>query len=249
MLTQPQNVPDQPRGVSKEQLERAAIDPYFLWTGLEPEDTLPYATVRDGLARFIAAQFRVWWDIWTPPKASQHLARDEGLRLWSVHESEQRLKLHLLAAYSAADFHALHFSEEILDGGNLNDPEWKPLIEHKLGIKDRVFFERIGLLMGKEGNWQHRAQMFFCMAWDRLIVPLEFWTVPAATVFLREALLANRISIAGVTEASLSQWIRRLGLVRAMPPVVVKYWNKGRQPRIDYEAARKHGLKIECDWG
>jgi hypothetical protein len=244
MPTQPQNIPDQPQGISEEQLVRAEVDPYYMWENLEPEDTLAYAVVRDGLALFIAAQRRAQWNIDTKPETPEHLARDAGLRAWAVHEAKQRMKLHLLPAYSAADFHTLHFAEEIRDGGNLNDPEWKSLIDHKLAVRDRIFFERIGLLMGQQGNWEHRAMMLFCLLWDRALVPLEYWCVPAATVFLREALLACSINVAGVTECTVRQWIRRLGLKRAMPPVVLKYWNKKVMPRFDDDAARVHGLVI-----
>jgi hypothetical protein len=245
MPTQPQNVPNQPQGSSEEQLARAEVDPYYLWENLEPEDTVPYATVRAGLVRFITAQRRSQWDLVTEPKTPEHLARDAGLRAWATHEAEQRMTLHLLSAYSAADFHTLHFAEEIREGGNLNDPEWGPLIHYKLAVRDRVFFERIGLLMSQQGNWEHRAKMLFCMLWDRALIPLEFWCVPAATVFLREALVACSINIAGVTEYTVRQWIHRLGLKRAMPPVVLKYWNKKVMPRIDDDAARVHGLVID----
>jgi hypothetical protein len=244
MSAQPKNIFNQPNGISEEQLERAAIDPYYLWTGLEPEDTLPYAAVRDGLARFITVQRRPQWDLTIKNQLPQHLRRDAGLRAWAAHEAEQRMKLHEVPDYSAADFHTLHFAEEVRDGGNLNDPEWGPLIQHKLAVRDRVFFERIGLLMSKQGNWEHRTLMIFCMLWDRAAIPLEYWCVPASTVFLREELVACQISVSGVTEAAIYQWIHRLGLVRAQPPVVLKYWNKKRMPRIDDKAARLHGLMI-----
>ena len=94
MPTQLQNVPDQPRGISKEQLERAAVDPYFLWTGLEPEDTLPYAVVRDGLARFIATQFRCQWDLLTRRDTPWVLSLDDGLHAWSRYEATQRMAAH-----------------------------------------------------------------------------------------------------------------------------------------------------------
>jgi len=241
---QPQEVPIQSSAITEQRLKRASVDPYYLWSGLQPGDTLPYATVREGLALFIAAQRRPQWDLTIKDQLPHHLIRDTGLRVWSLHEAEQRMALHLLPVYSAADFHTLHFAEEIRDGGNLNDPEWGPLIRYKLDTRDRIFFERIGLLMSKHGNWEHRAMMVFCMLWDRGSVPLEYWCVPAATVFLREQLVACRISTSGVTVDALYQWIHRLGLVRALPPVVLKYWNKKRMPRIDDKAARLHGLMI-----
>jgi hypothetical protein len=176
MFAQSQNFPDRsPVVISEEQLARAEIDPYYLWENLEPEETLPYEIVHAGFARFITAQFRCQWDLLTRRDTPWVLPLDDGLRAWSRYEATQRMATHYREAYHAADFHELHFSEAVRNGGKLSDPEWDQLFACKRDINDKKFFEHIALLLAGKSTWEHRAMKLFCVYWDRLPVPFRFW--------------------------------------------------------------------------
>jgi hypothetical protein len=121
--------------ITEEQLKRAAIDPYYLWAGLEPEETLPYEIVHIGFARFIAAQRRCQWDALTSLKNPELLQIDAGLQAWSLYEATQRMAAHYRETYRACDFHELHFSEAMREGEELADPEWDALIAQNARLR------------------------------------------------------------------------------------------------------------------
>jgi hypothetical protein len=242
MATQPQNVPDQPQGISKEQLERAAIDPYYLWTGLEPEDTLPYEIVHAGFSLFIATQFRCQWDLLTRADTPWVLPLEDGLHAWSRYEATQRMAAHYREDYSAADFHELHFAEAVRAGGKLSDPEWDQLFAHKRDINDKKFFEHIALLLDGKSTWQHHAIKLFCVYWDRLPVPFRFWRGAASAVYLRESFRVRGWNTAGINAETVRQWRCRLGLRQKPPAIVRKYHPRLGITSYNHQAATLHNF-------
>lgn len=200
------------------------LDPYFLWTALEPEESLPYAYVRDGLAFYIAHQIRWLWDQQTNIKIDWYLSREAGLRAYSKYEAGQRLAALPRASYTAAQFRELHFSEALRESGGkaLQDPDWSDLIQYKCLIGDLKFLTNLPLIIGKQGIWRHVPLRLFCLFWDRLEPPFEYWSYPAATTYINESL--RRLKQVPITnEAMWREWVWRLKLKPSRPAIVTGY--------------------------
>jgi hypothetical protein len=220
----PSSLPDAPENPSPKFPPNVELDPYYLWTGLEPEDSLPYTYVRDGLAFYIAHQIRWLWDQQTDVKIDWYLNREAGLRVYSKYEANMRLTALPRENYTAAQFRELHFSEALRKSGEkaLQDPDWQDLIQHKCLIGDLKFLTNIPLIIGKQGVWQHGPLRLFCVFWDRLEPPFQYWSYPAATAYLNESLRKLNQS-PNTTEAMWREWAWRLKLKRSHPAIVTRY--------------------------
>jgi hypothetical protein len=149
---------------------------------------------------------------------------------------------HYREVYSAADFHELHFSEEIRNGGKLADPEWDELFAYKRATDDRKFFEHIGLLLCCKSTWEHRALKLYCIYWDRLPLPFRFWRGAASAVYLRESFRTRGWNIVGINAETVRQWRCRLGLRQNRPAVIRRYHPRFGITSYNHEAAVQHNL-------
>lgn len=219
-----------------------ARDPYHLWTGFGPETALPFNQVRDGLAAFIKASIRPGWDLQTARKLDWYLSRDAGLSRWALHEADARLRAYYRPVYTAQAFHELHFTEAMRKGGEeaFKDPFWSPLIIQKQLEGDLQFIQHISVLVNQPPTEFHAVMRLFCIYWDRLELPLEYWSYPAAADFLRHDFRnigPNQVP----SPETLRQWAHRLGLATARPLVVTKF-NSLTGPELDFAAFDFHRI-------
>jgi hypothetical protein len=241
----PEPIDNTPKSGLPEFPEKVEIDPYYLWTDLEPEQALPYDQVQEGLAKFLAYQLRRKWDQLTTIKIPWYLRRDAGLRAWSRYEAGQRLAVQPRQSYTAAQFHELHFSEVLRKRGQaeLSNSEWDDLFRYKRQIGDLKFFEHIALIVNQSGVWQHLPMQLFCAFFDRLDpAPFEYWAHPAASEYLIQYLQRYQLNTQGITPEALRQWAHRLGLKQSRPSVVEAYNARRGVADINFSAAAEHGL-------
>jgi hypothetical protein len=157
-----------------------ARDPYYLWDGLEPEDTLPFEQVCDGFAQWLQGRLGWIWDQQTALRTPWHLARNKGLQAWCRYEADQRLKVMYRDSYTAAQFHEIFFREAVRDNtAALSDPFWDALIAHKRREGDANFFRYISVLINQNSSPQQSQQRLLCVLYDRFYIPLQYCTSSA----------------------------------------------------------------------
>jgi hypothetical protein len=219
-----------------------ARDPYYLWHGLAPGIALPFDKVRDGLALFIKNSIRPGWDIQTERKLDWYLSRDEGLSKWAQHAANQRLKAYYRPAYTAQQFHELHFTEAMRAGGKkeFQDPFWTPLVAQKQLEGDTKFLRHIDILVNQPPLEFHAAMRLFCIYWDRYEIPFSFWTYPAIADFLRHS-FRNIGPDQAPSSNTVKQWANRLALSPTHPPVVTEF-NALTSPNLDFAAFDFHRI-------
>jgi hypothetical protein len=219
-----------------------ARDPYYLWHGLPPGAALPFNQVRDGLALFIKTAIRPGWDIQTERKIDWYLSRDEGLSAWAQHEATRRLGADYRPAYTVQQFHELHFTEDMREGGKkaFKDPFWSALLVQKQLEGDLQFIQHISVLVNQPPLEFHAVMRLFCIYWDRLEIPFEFWTYSAISNFLRHDF---RIIGPALVPSSntVKQWAHRLALSTARPLVVTEF-NALTGPKIDFATFDFHHI-------
>lgn len=216
-----------------------AIDPYYLWTGLEPHTPLPFERVRDGLASFIAYQLDSLWRMHTKVAHEYYHSRRSGLRAWSKYVAYRRLMYQPRESYTAEQFHELAFSEAVREGGvkAMRDPAWRDLIDYKLDVGDIKFFEHFRLLVNQAGIWSHRAMQTYAIYWDVLIIPGEFWVSSALANYL-----CDHLRQTDITSAAVRQWAHRLELQPSPYPVVTEYDARTKKPEYIDENIVRHGI-------
>ena len=226
-------------------------DPYYLWTGLSPETALPFAQVRNGLARFIQHHLRWAWDNQTLVAHRWYLAREEGLSNWCRFEAHQRLAAHYRPAYTALDFHELHFGEAMRRGGReaFKDPFWTPLLVHKQLTSDLGFIKHIEILVNRPPIESHALMRLFCVGWDRNIIPLSFWSYPAIEDYLRHALQAGGQAALVPSANTIRQWAHRLELRQQKPLVVTGFDERVgiTKKGFNFRAFEFHGIPAAPD--
>jgi hypothetical protein len=219
-----------------------ARDPYRLWHGLPPETALPFNQVRDGLAAFIKASIRPGWDIQTERKLPWYLSRDRGLSQWAQHAAARRLGAYYHPAYTAQQFHELHFTEAMRAGGKkaFQDPFWTPLVVQKQMEGDMQFLQHIPILVNQPPLELHAVMRLFCIYWDRYEIPFSFWSYPAIAAFLRHS-FRNIGSDQAPKLDTIKQWAHRLQLSPDSPLVVTEF-NALTGPKLDFAAFDFHHI-------
>jgi hypothetical protein len=212
-----------------------AQDPYFMWHDLPYDTRLPRDTVATGLAKWLETQL-VWiWDQQTDIKIPWYLARRAGLRAWCWDEAVLRLKFSKLDSFTAAEFAELHFSEDLRERKleALADPFWDELIAYKRRT-DLNFFTHLPILVHQSPYVFNQAKRLFCVLWDRLEPPYEFWSYSAMERHLAQSLAQKDRLALSPDKDTLRQWVHRLGLIPFRPAVITKYNRSGRIPLDGY---------------
>ena len=217
-------------------------DPYYLWHSLPRGAALPFDQVRDGLALFIKTSIRPGWDIQTERKLDWYLSRDEGLSRWTQHEADRRLRAYYQPAYTVQAFHELHFTEAMRAGGKeaFKNPFWTELLVHKQLEGDLDFIKHIHTLVNQQPLEFHAVMRLFCIYWDRLDPPFEFWSYPAIADFLRHG-FRNIGPDQAPSANTVKQWAHRLELTPSTP-IVVSEFNSLTGPKLDFRAFDFHRI-------
>jgi hypothetical protein len=206
-------------------------DPHHLWRGLGPNDSLPYETVLEGFARYLAHTIRWSWDDQTPVQHPYYLARDEGLRAYCRHAATARLGMQPRPSYTLVQFEELIFFEQMCKAAR-----------EAAGPGRSSLFEQVRKILLKrklpEGDM---GRCVFCLLWDRATIPLEFWTYRATERFLATKLQARN---AAPNEQRLRKWASRMELVHGYPSVVTNFNFRVGIPERGFnaEAFEPHGI-------
>ena len=228
-----------------------AQDPYFMWHDLPYDTRLPRDTVATGLAKWLETQL-VWiWDQQTDIKIPWYLARRAGLRAWCWDEAILRLKFSKLDSFTAAEFAELHFNEDLRERKleALADPFWDELIAYKRRT-DLNFFTQLPILVHQSPYVFNQVKRLFCVLWDRLEPPYEYWSYGAIERHLEEALARKDRRALAPSEQTLRQWVNRLGLVHSKYTLVTKYSGGGHIPPDGYclEALILAGIPVPLNF-
>jgi hypothetical protein len=218
----------------------AELDPATIWEEKGANYLAPWDEVKDRLAACLIEENRQLWDKYTPYKTAWHLARQSGLKAWSLHEAESRLRGHRRRSYSFDQWQEMHLLDSIgiLGEQEFTDPHWQDFAEAMRTQGGLTAMRRFVDKTERQPWKPDPIQRTFCCWWDRYRIPLEFWTYPA-TVTLFERELRNHLKLIP-SEDRLRQWVRRLKLKKAGRPIVAKWDSSG--PKIDKGSARLHGL-------
>jgi hypothetical protein len=175
-------------------------------------------------------------------------ARNAGLRAWSKHEAEMRLKPFYREKYTLADYWELNLLERIQTHGNaeLKDPYWTDFLSFKTLSEGLSFVYRIGE-KAKLKPVQHQAvHRLFCCYWDPFDPPFEFWTYPAMVACFCEILKSKDAHYNSVSEGNLRQLVARLDLEKSKQ-IIVREFVSGSIKRFDEKAAAAAGLPKGAD--
>jgi hypothetical protein len=213
-----------------------AQDPYYLWRDLPYDTRLPRDVVAAGLSKWLEAQLAWIWDQQTEVKIAWYLARRAGLRAWCLAEAYLRLSFAKQDSFTAAEFCELHFAEELREHKQkvLADPFWNELFDYKRQTGDLNFFTHLPILVHQSPYVFNQAKRLFCVFWDRLEPPYEYWSYGAIERHLEETLARKDRRALAPSEELLRQWVNRLGLVHSKYTLVTKYSGAGRIPPDGY---------------
>jgi hypothetical protein len=189
--------------------------------------------VQSGLGCWLASQLKWLWDDLTEVKTDWYLTRVVGLCAWCWYEAGLRLSgFSNQDSFTAAEFCELHFCEAAKKhgAGEIKDPSWDPLFSFKKSQGDLRFFTHLPVVVNQAPLEFRQAMRLFCVYWDRLPIPFEFWNVEATTAYLSVRLgQVDRHGIAPSPE-TLRQWRHRLGLVPFKLSVITKCNRNGEIP-------------------
>src|SRR5262245_56839112 len=191
--------------------------PESLWEDKGADYIAPYNEVLGRVGRWIEADLQELWDRNTTTKHPWFFARKAGLRAWSRHEANQRVKPFYREKYTLADYLELNLLERIqINGGaELKDPYWTDFTSFKTQTEGLSFWQRIDE-KAKLKPAQHQAvHRLFCCYWDRFDPPFEFWTYPAMVASFCEILKRKDANYNSVSEGNLRQLVARLDLEKS----------------------------------
>jgi len=224
------------------------LDPEKLWQEKGVGYVAPYNEVVDRVARWLEAALAELWDRKTKIKHPWFFARKAGLRAWSHYEAGLRLKPFYREKYTFADYCEWNLIEKIQTNGGaeLKDPYWIYFTSSKTQSEGLSFWQRIDEKATLK-RVQHQAiHRLFCCYWDRLCVPLEFWTYPAMGAVLVEILKSKGAAYSSASEGNLRQLVARLNLTKSKY-IIVREFAAGRIKQFDEKAAAAAGLPKDAD--
>jgi hypothetical protein len=202
--------------------------PYTMWRERGPDGLLPHDAVVEGFGLWLTRDYARMWRLQTDLKARWYLQRRDSLKAWCLDEARDRLGSGYREFWSAEDFHSFHFNEAVQDFKRqaLRDPFWTRLFVNRQLAGDDKFFARIPLLLAQQPYQFQTAKRLYAILFDRLAIPLAWWSFEAAAMYLEECLARiDRQALAPSGEL-LRQWTDRLGLKQERPVVITK-WRRG----------------------
>ena len=218
------------------------LDPEKLWEDKGADYIAPYDEVSERVARWLEADLQVLWDRTTHFKHPWFFTRKAGLRAWSHHEANQRLKPFYREKYTLADYLELNLLERIqMNGGaELKDPCWTDFTSFKTQTEGLSFWQRIDEKAKLQPEQHLAVHRLFCCYWDRFFVPFEFWTYPAMEAVLIDILKSEGAFDNSVSEGNLRQLVRRFNLKKSKH-IIVSRFVVGKIERFDKKAAAAAG--------
>jgi hypothetical protein len=224
------------------------LDPEKLWEDKGADYIALYDEVLERVASWLESDLQKVWDGNTFIKHPWFLARNAGLRAWSLYEANLRLRPFYREKYTLADYCEF----KLLVGmqkheAEVKDPSWSDFLSFMTQTEGISFLNRI-VEKAKLKPAQHQlVHRLFCCLWDREVVPFEFWTYSAMQVRFAEILTKKGAAdTSSVSEGNLRQLVARFKLTKSRHVIVSKFV-AGDFERFDGKAAAAAGLPKDVD--
>jgi len=226
-------------------LQQERCDPHYIWTRKGPEYRASTDLVQSALTAFLVRAYRRIWNQHTIAATDWHRARESGLRAWAQYEAAKRFGRLIKRETNLQEFETVVVGEQ-LEGFEKSQPpdleQLQTVLQWKLRnpeITNKHFKE----FLSRQGYSVYVPRRVLCIYYDRHVYPFEFWTSEAIASYMPLIMTALRMPVPAAPNAVLvRQWLHKVNLKLAQPPVVRGFDPKTGGMRINVDAERLHGL-------
>jgi hypothetical protein len=219
-----------------------ASDPEDIWKEKGPQYAASLDEVRQALAALLMDDWRLVWDKNTRTPIDWYLNRQAGLLAWANYAADFQLRQTGKTSFTAEDYFQFRLLDEVKRVGSeaLADEYFHHFRDYEFATKNQEFIHGLHRALTNEGLRPNLKYLWFCLLWDRFIIPFQFWHNEAIAGYYRAKTGDDGTQF---NKERIRNWKRGLRLKEA-PPLLVRGWDDANK-RLKLEKRREILKRID----